>query len=123
MTKKNYANDHEEALHRLCFVCGELLVTGSRFYVVEKHLELLSGGLKCPSVEIIPCVTPHNFCRNCFAAVSRVKSGKSVKSARTENVIGWVKCGLNCTTCERLIQEKIPRKKNVKKKVSLLYAQ
>ena len=116
MSKEKYENDHEEALFRLCFACGELLTAGSRLFLVEKNLPLLIQGLKIPSITIIPGVTPHHFCRKCYLGLSHVVSGKIVQCSRTKNLINWVQCGMDCSTCARLTEMKIPKRR---KKVSI----
>ena len=40
MNRKHFENTHEEALDRLCFVCGEI-IKDSLYYDVEDNLELL----------------------------------------------------------------------------------
>ena len=115
MNKKKYENHHEEALCRLCFVCGELLTGAVVCSVEEKHLEYLSQGLKCPALAMIPGVTPNNFCRKCFSSLSHVVKGHSVKCTRAEHLIDWVECSSDCSTCARLTEMKIPKRK---KKVS-----
>ena len=112
---KKYENHHEEALDRLCFVCGELL-TGAVLCSVAKHLQYLSQGLKRQSLAIAPGVTPHNFCRKCFSSLSHVVKGRAVKCTRAENFIDWVECSSPCSTCARLKKMKIPKRK---RKVSI----
>ena len=118
MTKKKYVNLHEEALDRLCFVCGEL-ISGARFYVVERYLDFLSRGLTCPSLFSIPDITPYNFCRKCHSSLSLVISGKTVQCSRAR-LIDWWECTPDCSTCSRLMSMKAGGKVKQQIKVTLI---
>ena len=93
---RRFENDlHEEAMHRICFVCTGL-IKGQHFDV-EKFEDLLASALKVPELFVIPGVTPYNFCKSCYYAVKRADKGESVKSTRS--LQEWSECTENCPTC------------------------
>ena len=112
MNKKIYVDSHEEALDRLCFVCGELC--GKRFYLVGKYLDFLSRGLKCAALFEIPGITPINFCQKCYLGVLSVTSGRAIHCARLR-LLKWVECSPDCSTCSQLTEMKTGRMRHVKK--------
>ena len=115
MIRKQFVTLHEEALDRLCFVCGEI-ITQEKFYEVEEYIELLSKGLKC-ELFTMPGVTPSHFCRKCHSAVTSVATGLSIQSAR--KLLDWEECNAACPTCEKLMKrKKFPGRK---KKASILF--
>ena len=112
-----FGSMHEEALARLCFVCGSLL-KDSLHYEVDTHLELISVGLNIPCVTSIPGVTPSNFCYNCHQSFRHVAGGTTVKTTRTLHE--WVECGTECCTCALLVKRKQVCGRPPKKKIRLL---
>ena len=113
---ERFETTHDEALSRLCFVCGEI-IKETFYYDVEKHLDLLSAGLKCPDLFSIPDVTPLHFCKKCHVALSRANNGGTVKTART--LLDWGECGSECKTCGKLMERKQVRGRH--KKVRNIY--
>lgn len=113
MKRKQFGSTHDEALSRLCFVCGEI-IKETFFYAVDEHLDLLAAALNCPSLFSIPDVTPLNFCKKCHLALSMVKNGGTVKTGRT--LLEWEECGSECKTCGILTKRKQVRGRQ--KKVS-----
>ena len=114
MIRKNFGSTHEEALARLCFVCGEI-IKETIFYEVEKNLDLLSAGLKCPDLFSIPDVTPLHFCRKCQRVLTNVRDARNggiVKSGRT--LLDWEECGENCKTCGYIMKRKQVRGRHKK---------
>ena len=82
MKRKSYCGGtHEEALDRLCFVCGEI-VKDNRSYTVEKNLDLLGKALNCPEIFTIPDVTPTYICKKCHLTLSKVNRGETVITGR-----------------------------------------
>ena len=114
MKRKSYCGGtHEEALDRLCFVCGEI-VKDNRSYTVEKNLDLLGKALNCPEIFTIPDVTPTYICKKCHLTLSKVNRGETVITGR--KLMDWVECGPSCRTCELLLKRK---EKGSRKKVSM----
>ena len=116
MMKRKYSGGpHEEAIDRLCFVCGEL-IKDNRGYTVEKNLELLGTTLNCPEIFTIPDVTPTYFCKKCQLTLSKVKRGGTIVTGR--KLLDWEECGPNCSTCALLLKRK---EGGSQKKVSVSY--
>ena len=107
MTRKRFENTHDEALSRLCFVCGEIINMDVYFYEVEKCLELLSAAFKCPGIFSIPGVTPHHICRKCHRTLEDVASGVIIKTGK--ELLDWAECSTDCETCAKLLKRKIVR--------------
>ena len=78
---------HEEALQRLCFVCGDIITKG-KLYDVDFYREMLCKGLKCDTVCSVPGITPSSFCAKCYSTVQSVATGKATRTGRT--LIEWV---------------------------------
>ena len=96
MARKCEENDlHDEAMNRLCFVCTNI-ITG-RQKTVEQNSDFITRALKVPEIEILPGITPLNYCKKCDDALKRVISGRSNISTRQIQV--WSKCGENCSSC------------------------
>ena len=110
---------HEEALQRLCFVCGDLITKG-KLYDVDFYSEMLCKGLKCSTIFSIPGVTPASFCAKCYSTVQSAATGVTIRTGRT--LIEWAECSSDdCSTCDRLAKrKKIGRGR--KKKVSAIHA-
>ena len=104
MKRKRYSGGtHEEALDRLCFVCGEI-IKDNRSYTVEKNLDLLGKALNCPDIFTIPDVTPTNLCKKCHLTLSKVSRGEIVITGR--QLLDWMECGPSCSTCALLLKRK-----------------
>ena len=115
-----FSSTHDEALSRLCFVCGDL-IKDSISYEVETHLELIRVGLNNSSVESVTNVTPRNFCKNCRASFCHVVGGTTARTTRIlrEWTECGTECGTDCTTCTLLVKQKQVRGRPPKKKVKL----
>ena len=96
---------HDEALSRLCFVCGEIM--NGTFYDVEKNLKLLRSGLRSPDFSPIPGETPLNYCKKCDFVLRTFVSGKSVQTGR--KLLDWKACGPDCGTCKNIAERKSKR--------------
>ena len=90
MKRKYSGGLHEEAIDRLCFVCGEI-IKDNKGYMVEKNLELLGATLNCPEIFTIPDVTPTHFCKKCQLTLSRVKRGEVIATGR--KLLDWIEPG------------------------------
>ena len=121
MKRKLYKSIHEEALDRLCFVCGEMINLEKYFYDVEKSLDLIGVALKCPDIFTMPGVTPHHICQTCYTTLQRLKNGDILKSSK--QLLDWGECGNNCETCAKMLKRKQGggRRKKVSKMVILFY--
>ena len=106
---------HEEALERLCFVCGELMKGVN--YKVEDYIALLGRALRCPDIFTIPGVTPHNFCKKCSSALRLVDLGKTIETTRT--LLEWTECTANCSSCAIVSKGKVGGRR--KKVNNLIY--
>lgn len=115
MIRKQYADLHEEALERLCFVCGELVPPDRCVYDVNENIDLLCKGLKCATIFSMPGITPSHFCAKCFSAMNHVANGTTVQTKRT--LIDWEECRSGCSTCARLTKRR--QSPGRKKKVSV----
>ena len=94
---------HEEALSRLCFVCGEI-ITATQQYDVENHLDFLRIGLSSPGISPTPGATPLHFCRKCYAVLRSFVDGKNVQTSR--KLLNWPLCGPDCSTCAHITKRK-----------------
>ena len=104
MKRKRYSGGtHEEALDRLCFVCGEI-IKDNRSYTVEKNLDLLGKALNCRDIFTIPDVTPTHLCKKCHLTLSKVSRGEIVITGR--QLLDWMECRPSCRTCALLLKRK-----------------
>ena len=117
MKRKFYESTHEEALDRLCFICGEMINLEKYFYDVEKSLDLIAVALKCPDIFTMPGVTPYHMCQTCYTTLQRLKSGDILKSSR--QLLDWEECSDNCGTCTKILKRK--QGGGRRKKVSRVY--
>ena len=112
MNRKYTADVHEEAIQRLCFVCGDLI--NGQMYEVDNNIPLLGRALKCPELFSIPGVTPQNFCLKCYAYMIHLDRGETLKSSIS--LIEWTECGENCSSCGIILKRRAGGRK---KKVSV----
>ena len=104
MKRKRYSGGTlEEALDRLCLLCGEI-IKDNRSYTVEKNLDLLGKALNCPDIFSIPDVTPTHLCKKCHLTLSKVNRGEIVITGR--QLLDWMECGPSCSTCALLLKRK-----------------
>ena len=101
-----YESTHEEALSRLCFICGMIIKNKYRHDVV-KNLDLIRSGLKNPNFIPESGVTPRNFCHKCHSSLRDLAFGKIVRSSAT--LLDWLACGVDCKTCSFLSKRKSTR--------------
>ena len=115
MDQKSFNNAHEEALARLCFVCGDFIKKSLKCYMVESNLELIRAGLNSPGISCIPDVTPYHFCKNCYRSLCHITGGTRVQTLRSQ-LLEWNPCGPDCKTCAFFSKKKTggrPPKKKV----------
>ena len=111
-----FNSTHQEAMFRLCFVCGEIVDEKDQTYEVEKYLTMLTRTLKSPSIFSIPEVTPSRFCNKCYSTLTHVDRGNTLVSNR--KLIDWEECSPSCPSCSKLTYRK--QVSGRKKKVSFL---
>ena len=112
MKRKQYASTHEEALDRMCYVCGELIPDKMLRHDVVENLDKIGIALKCTGLAFIPNVTPPQFCHNCHLRLEKVIKGLTVKTDRRFQ--NWEVCGPACGTCLKITERKCGgRKKKV----------
>ena len=102
MARKYGEDRHEEAMHRLCFVCTDIIK--GQHYPVDENEDLLSRALQTPELFLMPGVTPYYYCRKCNTAVKRAAGGDSIRSTRT--LQEWGECGIDCATCMLMSKRK-----------------
>lgn len=123
MKRPSYENTHEEALSRLCFVCGEIIKETRRFDV-DKNIELLRGGLNSPDFCPVPEVTPNHFCNKCHVIMRQNIGAGALKKTKqsSRQLIIWQKCGPDCSTCANITKRKQAGRGRHKKVIySLIY--
>ena len=101
---KVYLSTHEEALARLCFVCGTIMKETFRHYDVKKNLDIIRSGLKITEFSPVSGTTPLHFCSKCHFNLRNLTEGKTIQTSLT--MLSWQPCGLNCTTCSYMTQRK-----------------
>ena len=103
---KVYENIHEEALVRLCFVCGTIMKE-VQYHDVEKNLDLIRSGLRNPDIFPVPGTTPQHFCPKCHLHLRNSTEGKAIQTSLT--LLNWQPCGMYCVTCSYLTKRKSSR--------------
>lgn len=100
---KLYENTREEALVRLCFVCGTI-IKDVYYHDVEKNLDLIRSGLKNPDFFPVPGTTPQHFCQKCHLHLRNLTEEKTIQTSLT--LLNWQPCGMDCVTCSYLTKRK-----------------
>ena len=106
---------HENAMTRLCFVCGQMIDLKRVVYDVEKHRDMLSRTLR-ENVMTVPGVTPPRFCYKCFCGLRKLDCGK-ILNVESRRLISWKECGPSCESCAMLKRSQAGGRK---KKVCML---
>ena len=101
-----YESMHEEALSRLCCVCGTI-IKETFHYDVEKNLDLIRCGLNKPEFYPVLGATPWHFCKNCHLILRKLTEGKMIQTSLA--MLNWQPCGIDCTTCLYLTKRKSSR--------------
>jgi hypothetical protein len=77
---------HEEAMQRLCMICGELL-TGRVNYFVYKYIDKIKTFFNLQELVLIENVHPKGFCNKCYSAISiysvKNEAGKPFHHSKT----------------------------------------
>ena len=97
---------HDEAMARLCFICGKISGGGTQ-YAVKDHNTMLEIGFlaKDSTVLFVPGVTPTYFCHCCYRAVSLIEGGETFSTAKVP--IEWKPHRDNfCSSCNLLLKKK-----------------
>ena len=104
MSKVNEST-HDEALARLCSVCGTIMKETLQQYDVNKNLDLIRSGLNIPEFSPVLGTTPWSFCSKCHLSLRNLTEGKTLQTSLT-TMLNWKPCGANCTTCSYITKRK-----------------
>ena len=98
--EKNYI--HENAMKKLCRICGCTL-TGKLIYSVAESMVSLKNAFNVKFEEDTPNIHPKMYCRNCSYSLSHFETRGS---ATKINIVEWSKhSDGDCNTCRRLEQQ------------------
>ena len=101
---------HEEALNRLCFVCGQF-VNESLIYEANKYLESLGNAFNRMFM-VVDGVTAKFLCHSCYRTTTHIEKGDNLSTSKCP--IEWKEHGNNCYTCSLYGKKKVGgRKKKV----------
>ena len=100
-TFENNFSFHEEAMNRLCRICGTL-ITDKIFYNVTKNKMLIINGLKSENLEMVENVHPTKYCRKCHLALKNREKDQSYYMSLELMIWGEHSSKEDCIACKTL---------------------
>ena len=86
-SKMATADSHHEAIGRLCYTCGQIILKNG--HVIDENLKLNIAEMFSTKIEFTNNVTPSNVCHTCWRTVKHFfKKGKYSNTSKKTFRVG-----------------------------------